>query len=80
MEDLENQEDIENNIPEKLQSAPGTPIQIPTKEVQRQITKPLGPSSKNPQQKINTPTQLTGKLTKEVGENKKMRTRNGTGK
>ncbi|KAG5882037.1 hypothetical protein JTB14_003435 [Gonioctena quinquepunctata] len=78
--DLENQEDIGNNLQEKPQSAPGTPIQIETRELQRLITKPPEPSAKNPHQKINTPTQLVGKFPKEVGEKQKIRTRSGTGK
>ncbi|KAG5875029.1 hypothetical protein JTB14_008138 [Gonioctena quinquepunctata] len=64
--DLENQEDIGSNLQEKPQSAPGTPIQIETRELQRLITKPPEPSAKNPHQKINTPTQLVGKFPKET--------------
>ncbi|KAG5891579.1 hypothetical protein JTB14_022244 [Gonioctena quinquepunctata] len=80
MVDLENQEDIENNIQEKPQSAPGTPIQTTTKELQHLIPKPPEPSAKNPQKKTNTPTQLVGKFAKEGGEKQKIRTRSGTGK
>lgn len=79
-EDLEDPEDIEKEIPEKPHSAPGTPIQTATKELQRQISKRPEPSAKTPQQKNNTPTQLANKITKEVGDKQKIRTRSVTGK
>ncbi|CAH1155545.1 unnamed protein product, partial [Phaedon cochleariae] len=59
-EELENQEEIGKNTTEKPQSAPGTPIATTNRELQKQTTKPQQ-TTKNIQQKINTPTEGNSK-------------------
>lgn len=75
-EELENQEETGNNITEKPQSAPGTPIATTIRELPKQTTKSQQ-TVKNIQQKTNTPTERT---LKEVGGKLKMKTRSEIGK
>lgn len=79
-EELEGQEETESDTIEKPQSAPSTPIRKETqKEAPKQSTK-TQQTNINTLQKNNTPTEITSKNSKEVGEKQKMKTRSITGK